>query len=968
MKRPLITWSQWLIPALALGLFSGRVLSEQWGNHLSLSIGAAILLTSCTTALALLITHNTPWNTTWPLLLLIGYIVYPLPNPAIWQLLALATAVCYAQLIAQDVTLTLPPHQTRLIRLALLTAALLVLYITTLAPGLLPADSGEFQLIAVQPGVAHPPGFPLYTLLAHLFTRLPLGATAAWRVNLLSTLTSSATLLLIYHAVYLLTRKHLAALTAVAALATATTFWAQATTANIRSLTTLFTALALTALIHFYLAVQTQNSHPSPNYPQRDRWLILFAFALSLGFTHHLSLAFIGLIFALGVPLIDSTFLRMPRRWLRPFLATLLGLLPLLYLPLRASETVRGASPSLATWPGFTRHALGLGFQGDFFYFTDPLVLAERLRVLGNVFLFQFQPLLLIGMGIGLLWLLWRQWKLGVILALAILLHTLITAMYRAPQTVEYMMPAYVLTAVCLGTAAGLPTRRHIKQRPFAILTTALLLITAFWQGVQQWPSYRTLHHIEDARDYAQNILQDAPANATILANWHWVTPLWYLQEVEGQRPDVAIRYIAPAAAPYGVTWAEAISAELANGRNVIATWYDAPAYAQLPPPEPLHEAFWFRQEPRTALPPHFIPLDGSLNDALILHGYHLATPTTPIWQETILTVAWQPIGDPTPIPLNAHLIGFDGRSYAQSDQTIIPQTNGLTLTQFRLTPRPGALPGDYAIRLGSSSATTNLATLAVTPMNQPPATQHPVSLTAVAATPPRRLIGYDADQTLNGQTRLYYHWQTDTGYITEVVDAASATTASMPTYTGPWGLPTNRSLPLNGRTPTYIPLSDGLIWLGQTLSTPITPGSTQSLPQQLTTNRPLLRDYVLSVRMVGYEANSQLWAWCDLVDSVPAMGAIPTLKWITGSHVTSPHLISYPPGGNGRYTTYCQSIKPAPNAPVLQVDAAAYPGQTAAATLVLYDAFTQRPLPILDERITSQTSWIPLGTTTIEK
>jgi hypothetical protein len=65
-------------------------------------------------------------------------------------------------------------------------------------------------------------------------------------------------------------------------------------------------------------------------------------------------------------------------------------------------------------------------------------------------------------------------------------------------------------------------------------------------------------------------------------------------------------------------------------------------------------------------------------------------------------------------------------------------------------------------------------------------------------------------------------------------------------------------------------------------------------------------------------------------------MGAIPTLKWIGGTQVRAPH--------------------------TLPINPQAQPGQQIGATLRLYDAFTNRPLPILDERITNQFAWIPLG------
>ena len=55
----------------------------------------------------------------------------------------------------------------------LLGAAAFFLYLRTLAPVLLPGDSGEFQALARLLGNTHPTGYPIYLLLAHPFTWLP---------------------------------------------------------------------------------------------------------------------------------------------------------------------------------------------------------------------------------------------------------------------------------------------------------------------------------------------------------------------------------------------------------------------------------------------------------------------------------------------------------------------------------------------------------------------------------------------------------------------------------------------------------------------------------------------------------------------------------------------------------------------------------------------------------------------------
>src|SRR5215510_12533125 len=58
----------------------------------------------------------------------------------------------------------------------------LVLYSWTLAPTVTPTDSGELILAAYGLGVAHPPGVPLWIMLTHLASLVPVGSVAV-RIN-----------------------------------------------------------------------------------------------------------------------------------------------------------------------------------------------------------------------------------------------------------------------------------------------------------------------------------------------------------------------------------------------------------------------------------------------------------------------------------------------------------------------------------------------------------------------------------------------------------------------------------------------------------------------------------------------------------------------------------------------------------------------------------------------------------------
>src|SRR5262245_56929196 len=77
------------------------------------------------------------------------------------------------------------PLTSTLVCAAVVIVVALQVYRITLAPTVTLVDSGELIVAAKTLGVAHPPGVPLYVILAHLATFLPIGSVAA-RVNFAS--------------------------------------------------------------------------------------------------------------------------------------------------------------------------------------------------------------------------------------------------------------------------------------------------------------------------------------------------------------------------------------------------------------------------------------------------------------------------------------------------------------------------------------------------------------------------------------------------------------------------------------------------------------------------------------------------------------------------------------------------------------------------------------------------------------
>ena len=74
---------------------------------------------------------------------------------------------------------------------AITFVGVMTVYLATMMPGSAFVDTGEFQTVTYVLGVAHPTGYPFYTMFGKLFgTLIPIGSWA-YRMNLLSALSAS---------------------------------------------------------------------------------------------------------------------------------------------------------------------------------------------------------------------------------------------------------------------------------------------------------------------------------------------------------------------------------------------------------------------------------------------------------------------------------------------------------------------------------------------------------------------------------------------------------------------------------------------------------------------------------------------------------------------------------------------------------------------------------------------------------
>jgi hypothetical protein len=413
-----------------------------------------------------------------------------------------------------------------------------LLYARTLAPGITWAhassDSGDLITAAATLGVAHPPGYPTYLLLAHLAQYLPVGDLAL-RTNLLSALAALLTLLCTYHTVRGLLpveqRWHapFAAALATFSLGSSPLFWSQAIVTEVYTLNALFVALLLLFLLR---DVQQRTNHrfPMPG-------IAGVCGGLALG--NHLTIALPLVAWLLA----GNRLAPPPQRWpltMQRLAGIAIGALIYLYVPIRAAAHPPVNWGGATTWEGFWWLVLARPYQAMAFGVPHAF-LGERLQAWASLLRDQFG---IVGIVLGFVGLLYppccRRWVW--ITAAVAAGFSLFAIAYNSADSDAYLLPCYLIFAIWmgLGSAAVLAAVRQRHPRLAWLPAVLLVLLLA-------WPLPATLQQVDASRDYraiayGQRVMAAAPPAALLLTSSDRDTfTLWYMHHALGYRPDLVI-------------------------------------------------------------------------------------------------------------------------------------------------------------------------------------------------------------------------------------------------------------------------------------------------------------------------------------------------------------------------------------------------------------------------------------------
>lgn len=427
-----------------------------------------------------------------------------------------------------------------------------LLYARRSAPGIMSFfnDSLEFHVVVPVFGIAHPTGYPLYTLAAGLWTHvIPLG-TWAGRVNLFSAVVAAITVGLLVKLAGRLTTTpdgHAnlwAGMTAVVVFGLSPLWVSQAILAEVYALHNLFVvAILLTAVgINRTLDERTSGAISAPPYPPAfNRRMLCLLAVIGLSLAHHrttvLLLPPIVLYLLWSVP----GLWRPTRQWWGWAGVLLAPLLLYLYLPIRAwmgTPDIHGGYVN--SWAGFWHHVAASNFTT--FFAENSIDAGYAWRDWAALLRDQVGWIALSAMLLGLAWLFDRRGRPArawwLILAV-LLVNAAFVWRYRVPDPEVFALPVLLCLALFAGGGVGLLARLLPVRWALPAQAIALLAIVVVPAGRAPLPDLNDMWRYHDRARLMT--LAEFPPDSRVVGIEGEMTALRYMQVAEGRAQDVTL-------------------------------------------------------------------------------------------------------------------------------------------------------------------------------------------------------------------------------------------------------------------------------------------------------------------------------------------------------------------------------------------------------------------------------------------
>lgn len=443
--------------------------------------------------------------------------------------------------------------------LILSTLFVALVYFLTLAPEVVQIDSGELAAAACTLGIAHPTGYPLFTIIGFLFTKIFFFTSKIFSLNILSALYTLGGFLFIYKINKLLLENFsiekpnekkqkkktqlqsvdpntIISLSIVSALTTAftRTFWLQSTSVEVYSLH----ILLITASIYFFLkAYFIETSEKQLIHKNNLKHWLIFAFVLGLSFTNHLTSilvlpAFAYLFFTkFGF---NKSSLKTIALMLIPFSV---ALSIYLYLVISAANnpSINWGNP--VDWERFKRHIMGWQYQSWIFSSTESA--SKQFKYFTSIFPIEFAYFGLIFILLGIYHLIRINKRIFVFLILLFVTTVLYSINYDINDIDSYFLLVFISSGLIITFGLHYVYEKFLKQSQHSIY---LLFIIPLITLILNFEKVNQSDNVQ-YQQYTKAVLESADENSIIISYlWDFfISPSYYYQFVENKRKDIAV-------------------------------------------------------------------------------------------------------------------------------------------------------------------------------------------------------------------------------------------------------------------------------------------------------------------------------------------------------------------------------------------------------------------------------------------
>ena len=449
--------------------------------------------------------------------------------------------------------------------------AVFVIYLFTLAPSVVQIDSGELATVQATLGIAHPTGYPLFTMIGYLFSLIPLPVTKIFQLNLLAAIYCSAGIgVFVYTTKFILDNivsfstlklkikkgstgkkknkkypdkgngisiiipeniKYIVSMAGGIILALSETYWMQSTSVEVYSLHLLLINIFILLLVKAYFA----GAGSEINYTLKP-WLV-FAVVLALGFTNHMT----TLLIIPGIAYLYFAANKFTKESFKKIFLMLAVFFPVLiiiylYLPLRASQQPLLNWGNPIDFERIFRHISGKQYQVWLFGSTDAAKrqLAHFFETLPG----EFSVTLLLSI-IGMFISYKHAKRFFIFLSITFLFTVLYSINYDIHDIDSYFLLAYI--SLGFFSVFGLIKISELLKNSVKTVTSVVVILIV----VEFINNFNLVNQSGNFiyEDYTRAVLGNV-SNDAIVFSYQWdyfISPSYYFRYLEDFRKDVVV-------------------------------------------------------------------------------------------------------------------------------------------------------------------------------------------------------------------------------------------------------------------------------------------------------------------------------------------------------------------------------------------------------------------------------------------